>query len=66
MSYRKITDLPDGVQSHLPKHAQEIYRASFNSALDEYDNAETSHKVAWSAVKKAGYSKQGDRWVKAG
>ena len=62
MPYNKISDLPDSVKDNLPKHAQEIYRAAFNSGWGEYDkpderrgNAsreETAHRVAWAAVKK--------------
>jgi cation transport regulator len=62
MPYKKIADLPDSVRDNLPEHAQEIYRAAFNSAWDEYDEPgerrggasreETAHKVAWAAVKK--------------
>lgn len=62
MPYPSINDLPDSVRNNLPKHAQEIYRAAFNSAWGEYADAderrgddsreETAHKVAWSAVKK--------------
>lgn len=53
MPYKNLSDLPKSVQDHLPKHAQEIYRAVFNSAWDEYaQDEERAHKVAWSAVKK--------------
>lgn len=61
MPYKTVSDLPDSVRDHLPKHAQEIYQAAFNSAWDEYkdaskrrgdtDREETAHKVAWNAVK---------------
>lgn len=61
MPYDRITELPDAVRDHLPKHAQEIYKAAFNSAWDGYKDAEdrrgnasreeVAHKVAWSAVK---------------
>jgi len=72
MPYDNVTDLPDSVKDNLPKHAQEIYRAAFNSAWDEYSNAsrrrgddtreETAHKVAWNAVKEK-YEKSSDKWV---
>ncbi len=53
MPYKNLNDLPEPVREHLPKHAQEIYRAVFNSAWDEYaQDEERAHKVAWSAVKK--------------
>ncbi|BBE08972.1 MAG: cation transport regulator [Glomeribacter sp. 1016415] len=61
MPYTDIKDLPEKVRAHLPQHAQEIYKAAFNHAWDEYrdkqarrDDAsqeETAHKVAWAAVK---------------
>jgi cation transport regulator len=61
MPYETIKDLPDSVRENLPKHAQEIYLAAFNSAWEEYKDPkerrgkasreETAHKVAWAAVK---------------
>ena len=52
MPYPTVTDLPDSVREHLPQHAQEIYRAAFNSAWDEYhQDEERAHRVAWAAVK---------------
>jgi cation transport regulator len=61
MPYQSITDLPDSVRDHTPKHAQEIYKEAFNSAWDQYSDPEdrngnsgqeeVSHRVAWSAVK---------------
>lgn len=52
MPYKQRTDLPDSVKDHLPKHAQEIYQAAFNSAWDEYHHdEERAHRVAWAAVK---------------
>ncbi len=53
MPYKDLIDLPKSVREHLPKHAQEIYRAAYNSAWDEYaQDEERAHRVAWSAVKK--------------
>lgn len=61
MPYSSITELPESVRQHIPAHAQEIYRAAFNSAWSEYKNPderrggepreEAAHKVAWAAVK---------------
>ena len=74
MPYKKIADLPDSVRDNLPRHAQEIYRAAFNSAWEQYDRPderrqgrsreETAHAVAWSAVEQK-YEKDGQsgRWV---
>lgn len=53
MPYNKLTELPDGVRDHLPKHAQEIYRAAYNNAWDEYGHDEPrAHRVAWGAVER--------------
>ena len=52
MPYQTLEDLPDSVHSHLPKHAQEIFRAAFNHALEEYGEEENAFRVAWSAVKR--------------
>lgn len=76
MPYTSTTELSDGVKNVLPKHAQEVYKEAFNSAYDHYDTPgerrgnetreETAHKVAWNAVKKAGYSKGEDgNWHKS-
>lgn len=65
MPYATIDDLPEALQVRLPLHAQEIYRAAFNSAFAEYSGPEqesTAHRVAWAAVKKR-YRKDGERWV---
>ena len=51
MPYQKIDDLPESVKDHLPKHAQEIFLAAFNSASEQYDEEKTAFKVAGSAVK---------------
>jgi cation transport regulator len=69
-----LSDLPDAVRDNLPEHAQEIYRAAFNSAWEQYDQPEerrggrsreeTAHAVAWSAVGQK-YEKETrtDKWV---
>ena len=50
MPYKDLNDLPKSVLEHLPKHAQEIYRAAFNSAWEEYaQDEERAHWVAWDA-----------------
>lgn len=72
MPYDSIEELPESVKNNLPKKAHEIYKEAFNSAWDQYDRPEerkgrasreeTSHKVAWAAVKQK-YEKKDDRWV---
>lgn len=69
MPYKSISELPDAVRDHVPRHGQEIYKEAFNSAWSEYadkgdrrgndSHEEVAHKVAWSAVKKK-YSKGSD------
>ncbi|QDW66375.1 putative cation transport regulator ChaB [Luteimonas granuli] len=72
MPYSSISELPESVRDNVPKHAQEIYREAYNSAWDQYADAddrrgdasreETAHKVAWSAVKEK-YAKGDDgKW----
>ncbi len=52
MPYQTTKDLPDSVKENLPEHAQEIFRAAFNSAWDEYGHDESrAMRVAWAAVK---------------
>ncbi|PWC11895.1 putative cation transport regulator ChaB [Brenneria corticis] len=74
MPYSATSSLPDSVKNVLPTHAQEIYKEAFNSAWEQYKDAddrrgddsreETAHKVAWSAVKQT-YAKGDDgRWHK--
>jgi cation transport regulator len=68
MPYLTNADLPVSVQSHLPEHAQDIYRQAFNNAWLQYGDLEPkrqeeiAHRVAWSAVKKR-YQKIGGLWV---
>jgi cation transport regulator len=61
MPFKNNSDLPDRVRDNLPEHAQDIYREAYNNAWKQYDEPEeregdrsreeTSHAVAWSAVK---------------
>jgi cation transport regulator len=47
----------------LPKHAQAIYIAAFNSAMKQYKDEKRAHATAWAAVSKR-YTKQSDgQWV---
>ncbi len=73
MPFNTASDLPDSVKNVLPDHAQDIFKAAFNSAFEKYDctkdrnlndsSEEVAFKVAWSAVKKS-YQKGDDgRWL---
>ena len=68
MPYRSNADLPPSVRHHLPPHAQDIYRAAFNSSFASHAGdvrqEEIAHRTAWAAVKKS-YVKVGDDWVEA-
>jgi cation transport regulator len=66
MPYAANSDLPTSVRNHLPEHAQDIFRAAFNSAYEKHSadprQEEIAHRIAWAAVKR-GYKKVGDLWV---
>lgn len=74
MPYNKLSELPEQVKNSLPVHGQEIYRAAYNNAWDEYKDPddrkndasreETAHKVAWSAVKKVYHKNNYGEWVR--
>ncbi len=63
MPYDNLSDLPDSVRNNLPKHAQEIYRAAYNSAEEQYREEERAHRVAWSAVENKYEKNDQGNWV---
>jgi cation transport regulator len=66
MPYRSNADLPPSVRTHLPDHAQDIYREAFNHAFaahaGESRKEEAAHRIAWAAVKRS-FVKVGDSWL---
>ena len=66
MPYESLGDLPDSVKGNLPKHAQEIYRAAFNSAEEQYGEESRAHRVAWSAVEQKYEKNENGDWVDKG
>ena len=55
MPYSTNAELPEGVKG-LPEHGQDIFRAAYNSAEEQYKgsaNDARRAKIAWSAVKQA-------------
>jgi cation transport regulator len=68
MPYDTNEDLPQSVKGHLPAHAQDIFRESFNSAWQSYgasqplQREEIAFRVAWAAVKRR-YAKASNVWV---
>lgn len=67
MPYASNSDLPPSVRQHLPGHAQDIFREAFNHAWSEYAEdprrEEIAFRVAWAAVKKAGFVRVGRKWA---
>jgi cation transport regulator len=64
--YSHNVELPAAVRSHLPEHAQDIYREAFNHAFATHTGdprqEEAAQRIAWGAVKRR-YVKEGDIWV---
>ena len=63
MPYSTIHDLPEPVRHVLPEHAQEIFKAAFNSAYSEYGSESTAMREAWAAVKKKYMKNTEGHWV---
>ena len=57
MPYQTNDELPASVRSHLPQHAQDIYREAFNHAFAAHAGddrqEEAAHRIAWAAVKRS-------------
>jgi cation transport regulator len=55
MPYPTNADLPPSVRSHLPEHAQDIYREAFNHVFADHAGEsrqeEAAHRIAWAAVR---------------
>jgi cation transport regulator len=69
MPYSRNETLPPEVRNHLPKNAQDLYRAAFNEAFSDHagdpEREKASHRIAWSAVKRW-YKKSGETWIPRG
>jgi cation transport regulator ChaB len=57
---------PPDIIAKLPINAKKIWINSFNTAYKNGESEETCVRIAWGAIKKAGYSKNNDnewgRW----
>lgn len=66
MPYARNVDLPPAIRNHLPAHAQDMFRVTFNAAYAAHEGdprqEEAAFRIAWAAVKKQ-YHKFGDAWV---
>ncbi len=62
--YPSVSDLPQNLRDRLPAHAQEIMRAAFNAALDEYKGDEQrAWQTAWAAVKTKYRQDEKGEWI---
>lgn len=64
MPYASNADLPESISSHLPQHAQTIFRKAFNNAYEQYPTEQQAFKVAWAAVKREYEKNEQGVWVK--
>jgi cation transport regulator len=64
MPYATNSQLPERVREILPHHAQDIYRAAFNSAFEHYgaDREAIAHRIAWAAVKRLYVQRSAGFW----
>jgi len=52
----QLSNSPELIKK-LPKNAKKIWISAFNSAFENNKSEKLCVKIAWSAIKKAGYSK---------
>jgi len=64
MPYSSISDLPDMIKTALPVEGQQEFLKIINATLDQYDNEGQAFGAAWAAMKKNGWKKVGEKWVK--
>ena len=66
MPYQTHSRRPPAVRSHLPEHAQDIFRQAFNQAFHAHQGEsrqeEIARRIAWAAVKRR-YVKSEPRWT---
>lgn len=66
MPYKTISDLPDSTKN-LPAGAKRIFLAAFNSASEQYKDADRGEArafaTAWAAVKRKYRQAKDDKWV---
>jgi cation transport regulator len=51
MPYASNAELPDRIRKNLPRRAQDIFRAAFNSAYERYGPTDEvrASRIAWAA-----------------
>jgi cation transport regulator len=66
MPYATTAELPVRIRKNLPRRAQEIFRAAFNSAYERYgpSNEARAFRIAWGAVKRSYVQRAAGIWVR--
>lgn len=60
---QSLNELPEQIKTNLPKHAQEIWRETYNSAYEEYDyDEEIAAKIAWGSVRRSYKKTDSGEW----
>ena len=63
--YNSVSDLNDSVKKALPVAAQHIFMHAFNSSYNKDKDEKKAFRIAWGAVKNAGYSRKANgKWRK--
>ena len=66
MPWKTNAELPDWVKKNFSEEVQTDFRNTFNSALKQYNGDEgKAMATAIAMLKKKGYHKKGDKWIKA-
>jgi len=63
MPYTSREQLPEPIQKHLPKRAQDIFLKAFNKAHETYGDEVRAFKIAWAAVKRQYRKNAIGKWV---
>ena len=59
--------IPEGIKEQLSPPAQKVWLKAYRQAKDKFSSDEKkAQEVAWKALKRAGYVKDGDKYVKKG
>lgn len=64
MPYDANDDLPKPVREALPAGAQSVWRKAYNAAAADGGDEQKCARIAWAAVRNAGYTKTADGWVR--
>ncbi len=64
MPYATNTELPEGIRKHLPRHAQDIFRAAFNRSYARDGDDARAFGIAWSAVKRQYVQRSAGVWIR--